>query len=88
MTAKDVLHCLVRPCVYCYRRLKTIENSNTISRKSGRDRPREVVFHERFQYRTLTENIFVVLGRWSLMGVAYGKVVARGSSTVFGFWSA
>ena len=70
-----------------YRRLKTIENCKTAGRKSGRGRPREVVVLERFQYKTLTEDIFSVLGRWSLMGVFYGKVVARGIWTVFGFWS-
>ena len=51
-----------------YRRFKTIENSKTESRKSGRGRLREVVVYERFQYNALTENIFGVLGRWSLMG--------------------
>ena len=27
-----------------------------------------VVVYEKFQYKSLTENIFGVLGRWSLMG--------------------
>ena len=51
-----------------YRRLKTKKNSKTVSRKSGRGRLREVAVYERFQYKALTENIFGVLGRWSLMG--------------------
>ena len=51
-----------------YRRLKTIEISKTVSQKSGRGCLREVVLYERFQYKTLTENNFGVLGRWSPMG--------------------
>ena len=54
--------------VVAYRRLKTTENSKTVSRKSGRGRLQEVVVYERFQYKSLTENIFGVLGRWLLMG--------------------
>ena len=49
--------------VVAYRRLKTIENSKTVSR-----RLREVLVYERFQYKALTENMFGVLRRWSLMG--------------------
>ena len=51
-----------------YRRLKTIEISKTVSQKSGRGCLWEVVLYERFQYKTLTENNFGVLGRWSPMG--------------------
>ena len=54
--------------VVAYRRLKTIENSKTVSWKSGHGRLQEVVVYERFQYKSLTENIFGVLGRWLLMG--------------------
>ena len=49
--------------VVAYRRLKTIENSKTVSR-----RLREVLVYERFQHKALTENMFGVLRRWSLMG--------------------
>ena len=41
--------------------------------------------YERFQYKALTDNIFGVLGRWSLTGARGGRprdVVARGGSTV------
>ena len=57
--------------VVAYRRLKTIENSKTVSRKSGHGRLQQVVVYARFQYKSTTENIFgvlPVLGRWSLMG--------------------
>ena len=50
--------------VVAYRRLKTIENSKTVSR-----RLREVLVYERFQYKALTENMFGVLRRWSLWEV-------------------
>ena len=40
-----------RSQVVAYQRLKTIENSNTVSRKSGHDRLPEVAVYERFQYR-------------------------------------
>ena len=53
--------------VVAYWRLKTIENSKTVSPKSALGRLQEVVLYERFQYKSLTENIFGVLGRWSLM---------------------
>ena len=60
--------------VVAYRRLKTIENSKTVSRKSDRGRLREVVVYERFQYKALTDDIFGVLGRLSLMGGGrYGR---------------
>ena len=49
--------------VVAYRRLETMENSERVSR-----RLREVVVYERFQYKALTENMFGVLRRWSLMG--------------------
>ena len=65
-----------------------MENSKTVSRKSGRGRPREVVVHERFQYETLTANIFWCFGKVVAYGSRLREVVARGSSTVFGFWSA
>ena len=69
--------------VVAYRRLKAIENSKTVSRKSGRGRLREMVVHERLQYKALTEDILSVLGRWSLMGGGcLLEVVARGGSTV------
>ena len=45
-----------------YQRFKTIENSKTVSRKSGLGRLLEVVVYERFQYRASTENMFGVLG--------------------------
>ena len=55
-------------------RLKTIENSKTVSPKSGRGRLQEVVVYERFQYKAVTEDIFGVLGRLSLMGGGrYGR---------------
>ena len=47
--------------VVAYRRIKTVENSQTVSRKSGHGRLLEVVVYERFQYKALTENIFGVL---------------------------
>ena len=55
--------------VVAYRSFKTVENSKTVSRRSGRGRLREVVVYERFQCKTLTENIFSVLGRWSQVEV-------------------
>ena len=55
-------------------RLKTIENSKTVSPKSGRGRLQEVVVYERFQYKAVTEDIFGVLGRLSLMRAGrYGR---------------
>ena len=54
--------------------LKTIENSKTVSPKSGRGRLQEVVVYERFQHKAVTEDIFGVLGRLSLMGAGrYGR---------------
>ena len=47
--------------VVACRRFKTVENSQTVSRKSGHGRLLEVVVYERFQYKALTENIFGVL---------------------------
>ena len=41
-----------------------IQNSKTVSRRSGRGRLREVVVYDRFQYKALTEDIFGDLGRW------------------------
>ena len=65
------------------RRLKTIENSKTVSPKSGRSRLQEVVVYERFQYKAVTEDIFGVLGRLSLMGGGrLREVIAREGSTV------
>ena len=70
--------------VVAHRRLKTIENSKTVGRNSGRGRLREVVVYKRFQCKALTEDIFDVLGRWSLMrGGRLRVVVARGGLTVF-----
>ena len=64
-------------------RLKTIENSKTVSPKSGRGRLQEVVVYERFQYKAVTEDIFGVLGRLSLMGGGrLREVIARAGSTV------
>ena len=64
-------------------RLKTIENSKTVSPKSGRGRLQEVVVYERFQYKAVTEDIFGVLGRLSLMGGGrLREVIARGGWTV------
>ena len=54
--------------VVAYPRLKTIKIFKTVSQNSGRGCLGEVVLYERFQYKALTENIFGVLGRWSLMG--------------------
>ena len=63
--------------------LKTIENSKTVSPKSGRGRLQEVVVYERFQYKAVTEDIFGVLGRLSLMGGGrLREVIARAGSTV------
>ena len=65
--------------VVAYRGLKTIENSKTVSQKSGRGRSQEVVIYQRFQYEALTQNNFGVSGRWSLMGGGcLQEVVARG----------
>ena len=67
--------------VVAYWRLKTIENAKTF-RKSGRGRFREVVVYESFRLRPLTEDIFGVLRRWSLIGGGrLQEVVARGHST-------
>ena len=54
--------------VVAYQRLKTIENSKTVNRKSGHSHLWQVAVYERFQYKALTENIFGVLGRWSPTG--------------------
>ena len=60
-----------------------MENSKTVSPKSGRGRLQEVVVYERFPYKAVTEDIFGVLGRLSLMGGGrLREVIARGSSTV------
>ena len=60
-----------------------MENSKTVSPKSGRGRLQEVVVYERFQYKAVTEDIFGVLGRLSLMGGGHlREVIARGGSTV------
>ena len=59
-------------------RTLTIENSKTVSQKCGRGCLREVVLYERFQHKALTENIFGVLGRQSLMGGS-----RMGGSTVY-----
>ena len=49
-------------------------------------RLREVAIYERFQFMALTENIFGVLRRWSLMGGRHlREVVARGGSIVLMF---
>ena len=45
-----------------------MENSKTVSQKTGRSCLREVVLYERFQHKALTENMLGVLRRWSLMG--------------------
>ena len=50
-----------------------MENSKTVSPKSGRGRLQEVVVYERFQYKAVTEDIFGVLGRCRLW-----EVVATG----------
>ena len=63
--------------VVAYRMLKAIENSKTVGRKSDRGRLRGVVVYERFQYKALTEDIFSVLGRWSL-NLRLREVVERG----------
>ena len=60
-----------------------MENSKTVSPKSGRGRLQEVVVYERFPYKVVTEDIFGVLGRLSLMGGGrLREVIARGGSTV------
>ena len=63
--------------VVAHRRLKTIENSKTVSRNSGRGRLREEVVYQRFQYEALTEDIFGVLGRWSHAGVRLYLKISR-----------
>ena len=51
--------------------------------ESGRGRLEEVVVYERFQYKAVTEDIFGVLGRLSLMGGGrLREVIARAGSTV------
>ena len=60
--------------VVAYRRVKTIENSKTVSCKSGRDRLREVIVYHRVH---LIENIFGVLGRWSHVEVHLYLVVSQ-----------
>ena len=50
--------------VVAYRRFQTVENSQTVSRKSGQGRLLEVVVYESFQHKALTENIFGVLVFW------------------------
>ena len=47
--------------VVAYQRMKTIENSKTVNRKSGRSHLWQVAVYERLQYKALTENIFGVL---------------------------
>ena len=64
--------------VVAYRGLKTIENSKTVSQKSGRGRSQEVVIYQRFQYKALTQNNFGVLGRSLMGGGCLQEVVARG----------
>ena len=60
-----------------------MENSKTVSPKSGRGRLQEVVVYERFPYKVVTEDIFGVLGRLSLMGGGrLREVIARAGSTV------
>ena len=72
--------------VVAYRRLKTIDNSKLSAEKVVAIAYGEVVVYERFQYKALTENIFGVLGRWSIMGGgSLREVVARGGSTVLCF---
>ena len=48
--------------VLAYRRIKTIENSKTVSRKIDHVRLRKVVVYERFQYKAVTENNFLCFG--------------------------
>ena len=63
-----------------------IENSKTVSRKSGRGGSREVAFTRGSSIR-LWLDIFGVLGRWSLMGGGrLREVVARGGATVLRGW--
>ena len=72
--------------VVAYRRLKTIDNFKLSAEKVVAIAYVEVVVYERFQYKALTENIFGVLGRWSLMGGgSLREVVARRGSTVLCF---
>ena len=69
--------------VVAYQRMKTIENSKAVNRKSGRSHLWQMAVCERFQYKALTEIIFGLLGRWSLMGGGRPQeVVAGGGSTV------
>ena len=63
--------------VVAYRRMKSIENSKTVSCKSGRGCLREVVVYERVHYKALSENIFGVLGRWSHVEVHLYLVVSQ-----------
>ena len=69
--------------VLSYRRLKTIENSKTVPRKSGRGCLWKVVVYERFQYKALTENIFSILDRWLIIGGGHlPEMVTHGGLTV------
>ena len=52
-------------------RLPEVENNPKFKLSADKVRwlrLQEVVIYERFQYKALTENIFGVLGRWSLIG--------------------
>ena len=60
-----------------YRRVKTIENSKTVSCKSGRGCLREVVVFERVHQKALNENMFGVLGRWLHMEVRLYLMVSQ-----------
>ena len=64
--------------VAAYQRLKAIEYSLTVSRKSGCGRLREVVVYEWFPNKAVTEDIF---GVWK--GGRLWEVVAPGGSTVY-----
>ena len=74
--------------VVAYWGLKTIENSKTVSQKSGHGRLLEVVIYQRFQYKALTLNnlVFwegghlwevVAYRRWLLMEVSTVDTIQR-----------
>ena len=68
--------------VIAYWRLKTIENSKTFRKKVVEVAFGRWSFTRVFRLRPLTEDIFGVLRRWSLIGGGrLQEVVARGHST-------
>ena len=71
--------------VVAYRRLKTIENSKTVSRKSGHGRLQQVVVYERFWCFASFGEV-VAYGRWSHVEVRL--YVQKGQTGLkFSCWS-